>query len=277
MALDFLGAQLHAADLSGDRLRQLGDELDAPHPLVRRELLAGEREDRRGQFARGLRAGHQDQVGLRHGHAQRVGAGHHGDFGHRLVLDQRALQFERADAVVGSLEHVVGAADEGDVAVGITRRDIAGVVVAVVHRLGVLRGAFLVAGHQAERALAQVDADLAFVGLAAVCVEQRDAVAGQRPAHRARLERLAGRVADLRGGLGLAVAVAQLDAPGGAHALDDLGVERLAGADQLAQLQAPAVGREVFLDQHAPHRRRRAQAGDAVTFERRQQALRVEA
>ena len=94
-------------------------------------------EDRLGQFPARLRAGHEDQIGLGHRQAQWVGAGHHGHLGHRLVLDQRALQLERADAVVGGLEHVVGATDVGDVAVGVARRHVAGVVVAVAHRLGV--------------------------------------------------------------------------------------------------------------------------------------------
>jgi hypothetical protein len=35
------------------------------------------------------------------------------------VLDQHRLQLERADLVVAGLEHVVGAADVGDVAVGV--------------------------------------------------------------------------------------------------------------------------------------------------------------
>ncbi len=77
--------------------------------------------------------GREHQVGLGHRQAQRVRARHHGHFGHGLVLDQHALQLERADAVVRGLEHVVGAAHEGDVAVGVARGDVAGVVVAVAH------------------------------------------------------------------------------------------------------------------------------------------------
>src|SRR6201992_4386241 len=80
--------------------------------------------------------------------------------------------------------------------------------------------------------------------------EERDAVAGQRPAHGAELDLLAGRIADLTGGLGLAVAVADLQPPGGAHARDDLWVERLAAAGQLAQ--ADGKGGQILEHQQTP-------------------------
>ena len=41
------------------------------------------------------------------------------------MLDQCAFQLERADAVVRGFEHVVAAADIGDVAVGVTGGDVA--------------------------------------------------------------------------------------------------------------------------------------------------------
>jgi hypothetical protein len=110
--------------------------------------------------------------------------------------------------------------------------------------------------------LAHHQRDLALDRGLAVGVEQGDLVAGQRAAHGAGLERLVGRVADLRGGLGLAETVADGDAPGLLHLLDDLGVERLAGADQLAQLGLHRG--QVLLDQHAPHGRGRAHGGDLV-------------
>ena len=116
-----------------------------------------------------------DQEGLGHGQAQRVGARHHRHLGHRLVLDQRAFQLERADAVVGRLEHVVGAADEGDVAVGVAHRDVAGVVVAVAHRVGRLRARCPGSPPSGRAGAApSVEADLALVGRLAVGVEQRD-------------------------------------------------------------------------------------------------------
>ena len=65
---------------------------------------------------------------FRHREAQRVGRRDDRRLGHRRMLDQRAFQLERADPVVGGFEHVVGAADIGEIAVGIAHRDIAGAV-----------------------------------------------------------------------------------------------------------------------------------------------------
>ena len=264
-------AHLHAADLAADGLGQFGDELDAPHALVGRQALAREGQDGLSQFGAGWFAGHQGDEGLGHGQTHRVGAGHDGDFGHRRVLDQAAFQLERADAVVAGLEHVVGAADEGDVAVGVARGGVAGAVAAVAHHFRGLLGAVLVGLHQAQRAHRQVQRHLALVGRMFVDVEQHHLVAGKRAPHAAGLDGLAGRVADLRRGLGLAEAVAQGQAPGVLHLVNDLGVERLASADHLAQCQPAAPGRQVFLDQHAPHGGRRAQAGDLVLLQHAQQ------
>ena len=178
------------------------------------------------------------------------------------MLDQRALELEGADPVARGLEHVVGAADIGDVAVGVARADVAGVVEAVAHRLGGLLGVVGIALHQRHRPPRQVDAELAFVAGLAVRIEQHHRVARQRLAHRARLDRQARRIADHRGGLGLAEAVADLQAPGGPHLLDHLGVERLAGRDRLAQRGLPVAER--LLDEHAPDGGRRAQRLHAV-------------
>ncbi|MNV46891.1 hypothetical protein D3C71_1387380 [compost metagenome] len=276
-ALRFHLPQFHPADLPGDGLGQLADKFDAPYPLVGRQVLAGEREDAAGQFVAALGFMGQDQIGLGHCQAHRVGAWHHGHFHHRRVLDQRAFQLEGADAVVGSLEHVVGAADEGDVALFVDLRGVAGAVVAVAHHFGGLFRAVLVAQHQAERAHIQRQGHFAFVTRHAIRVEHGHPVARQRTAHGPRLEPLARRVADQGGGFRLAETVAQQQAPGMQDLLDDLRVERLTGAHQFAQAQACLVAGQVFLDQHAPHGRRRAQAGDAVAFQHAEQGLRAEA
>jgi hypothetical protein len=87
-----------------------------------------------------------------------------------------------------------------------------------VRRLGLVA---LVAQHQAQRRhRVQQQRDLAFLGRLLVEVEQGHAVARQRAAHRARLEELARRIADLAGGLGLPEAVADADAPGPLDLLD---------------------------------------------------------
>src|SRR6185437_12408941 len=149
----------------------------------------------------------------------------------------------------GRLEYVVGAADVGEVAVVVAGGHVAGVVVATAHRLGVPLGVAPVAGHQPQRAVRQVQADLALGRwLAGDGVDEDHGVTGQGAAHRAKLDGLAGSVADLGGGLGLAVAVPDGDVPGPADLLDHLGVERLAGREAFAQ--RGGVGRaEVGLDE----------------------------
>ena len=119
--LALLRAQLHAADLAGDGLRQLARtrcgacacRAPAARARRRRSLAPASRI--------GSQPGGEDHERLGHREPHGIGARHHRRLGHRLVLDQRALQLERADAVVGRLEHVVGAADVGDVAVGVAR------------------------------------------------------------------------------------------------------------------------------------------------------------
>jgi hypothetical protein len=111
-------AELDAADLAGDRLRQLG-ELEPADALVRREVDACVGEDRpRGLGVGGVSGGEGD-VRLRHREAKRVGGGNDRCFRDRGVLDQDALELEGRDAVVGGLEDVVGAPDVGDDAVGV--------------------------------------------------------------------------------------------------------------------------------------------------------------
>src|SRR5579863_609959 len=210
-------AQLHAADLARDGLREL-EELDPPHPLVRREPSPREAEKLEGRVARGFRSGCQRDVGLRDAEPELVGRGYDRRLGDEGVLDQHALDLERADLVVRRLEDVVGPADERDVAVVVSPRHVAAVVVAVGHRPGVSAP---VAGHQAPRAVRQVETDLSFPRAfdegAARDVDERDRDARERPAHGAGLERRAGWVPHRRRGLGLPVAVADREPPLLAH------------------------------------------------------------
>ena len=50
----------------------------------------------------------------------------HGGFGDARVIDERALDFHRADAVAGDVDHVVHAAEQPEVAVGVALRAVAG-------------------------------------------------------------------------------------------------------------------------------------------------------
>src|SRR3954451_830507 len=80
------GAQLHAADLSRDCLRQIA-EFDASNALVRSQAFATEREDRAGCFHGRWMARLEHDERLRYGVAQRVGARYHGGLDESLVLD----------------------------------------------------------------------------------------------------------------------------------------------------------------------------------------------
>ena len=209
--------------------------------------------------------------GLRHREPHRVGARHDGDFGHGLVLDQHALELERADAIVRRLEHVVGAADEGDSSRPrrASRRRRCGSSRRASRRRSSRRCPRSRPSARAAR-VAELQADLAFVGLrcrrrraarrdsrAAAGPSSRASPAGPARCRSARWSRSGrSRRASVR--------------PQASRTWSMIsGIERLAGADQLAQLQAPAARGQVFLDQHAPHGRRRAQRGHAVALERR--------
>ena len=113
---------------------------------------------------------------------QRVGRRHHGGLGHGFVFDQRAFQFERADAVAAGFEDVVGAADIGEIAIGVAGGDVAG---AVEGALDGLKAAtvLLVALHERGGGRVEREADDALFSLVMIGVEQADAVAGQGAAH----------------------------------------------------------------------------------------------
>ena len=99
------------------------------------------------------------------------------------MLDQHAFQLEGADAVVGSLEDIIGTADVGDVAIGVAGGDVAGMVPALAEG-GRVSGFFAgVTEHQAAGAGGEIDRDFTLAGGAAAGIQDFDAVAGQRPAH----------------------------------------------------------------------------------------------
>ena len=146
--------------------------------------VAGVAQDVVRGVGRRLEPGGEHDVRLRNGESKLIGRGHDRRFDDGRVLDEHALEFERADLVVGCLEHVVGAADVGQVPVGIPRRDVAGVEVAALRGLGVALGVADVPGHQVGGLLREVDADLAFVGLhPGDGVDEHDRAAGQGATH----------------------------------------------------------------------------------------------
>ena len=66
--------------------------------------------------------------------AIRVGHADDGALGHRRMLEERALDLERPDAVGGGEDHVVRAADEPEVALLVADGTVAGHVPAVAER-----------------------------------------------------------------------------------------------------------------------------------------------
>ena len=211
---------------------------------------------------------------LGQGGSHRVGRGDHRRLGHRLMLDQHALQLERADPVTARFEYVVGAPDIGQAAIRIPQRDVAGAIGATLRR-SQRTGIVEIALHERGRRRVERDGDLALLGLGPVRIEQPDRVAGRRPPHRPRRHRLPRHVADLQRRLGLAIAVADRDVPRRLHPLDHLRVQRLARRQRLAH--AHRGGAQIRLHQHAPHRRRRAERRHALGFQDAEQARRVEA
>jgi len=150
------------------------------------------------------------------------------------VFDQRAFQFERADAVIGGFEHVVGAADIGVVTIGIAPGDVAGAIGVRAERRERTVVA-LVPAHQPGRRRIECDAHFAFLDIAPVLVQQANAVAGRFLPHRAGLHDLSGIAADLQRGFGLAVALPDRFSPDLTDMADHFGIERLARRAQFAQ------------------------------------------
>ena len=141
--------------------------------------------------------------------------------------------------------------------------DIAGVVVPTGGDRGWTGPVVEVPGREVERTAGQVEADLALTGgagdrLAGRGVDEDDRHAGHGPAHRADDDPLAGEL-PIRQVVSVWPKPSRIVTPQCFfHLVDDLGVERLAGPDRLAQhAGAPEVG----LDEHPPDGGRGAEGG----------------
>src|SRR5699024_7360077 len=205
----------------------------------------------------------------------RIRRGHHSRLRNSLVFDQHAFQLERADPIVTGLEDVVRTPHIREVAIGIAPRHVTGVVEAARHHLGGPRVVVTVADHEPERTVVQVQTDLALVAdRAGSGVDQCHGETRQWPSHGTRPDLLTGCVRHLYGGFGLAETVADRDTPGLADLFDDLRVERLARADHLPRGRGEFG--DVGLDQHPPHGRWGAEAGDTASLHVPEQGLGVE-
>src|SRR5437879_4329828 len=156
-------AQLGAPDLAADRLRQVGDELDLARVLVRSGhrldvllQLAGERLRRKVP-------GRQHHERLDDLAAERVRLADDGRLGDRGVLDQGGFDLEWPDPVRRTVDHVVGAAHEPEVAVVVHRRAVAGdVPVAAMALLRRLRVAPVLLEHPDWTRRSHADGEITF-------------------------------------------------------------------------------------------------------------------
>ena len=132
--------------------------------------------------------------GLDHLHGHRVGLADHAGLGHGRVLHQDALHLEGADQVAGRLDHVIGAADEPEVAVAIPPREIAREIEAADEALPVARRLLPVAAEHGGPARAKGQLAL-HVGL----LDDLHAIVADAP-HDGRLARRAAAAPWTRGG-----------------------------------------------------------------------------
>src|SRR5690349_20972283 len=114
-----LVAQLGAADLAADRLRELVDEVDLTRVLVGSGEALGEVLELLGELGVALAAGSEDDEGADDLGSLGVVFADHRRLHHGLVLDQCRLDLEGADPVGGGGDHVVVAALEPEVAVAV--------------------------------------------------------------------------------------------------------------------------------------------------------------
>src|SRR4029453_632607 len=110
-------AQLGTADLAGEGLGQVVDELDLARVGVGGQALADVPLELAGQLVARLGARDQADEGLDDMPALGGGAAPHPRPGPPRVLEQGALDLERPDPVAGRDDHVVGPARVPDVAV----------------------------------------------------------------------------------------------------------------------------------------------------------------
>ena len=244
-------AQLASLDLPARGLRELGDECDLTRAVVRR----GDRLDMLlelgGEAVGRLLPRAQDDERLHDLAAVEVGHADDGALGDRRMLEERALDLERADAIRRRDDHVVCAPDEPEVPVRVARRSIAREVPVVPEDRGGLVGRLPVAGEERRRTAdeREVSLDAGRADLARR-VDHGHVVARGRKAHGPRPDGDAGRVRDEKRVLGLAVAVVHREPQRILESRDDLGIERLADRDGVAE---PGQMRELQLLELGEH------------------------
>src|SRR6185436_20601960 len=76
-----------------------------------------------------------------------------GRFEHRRMFDERALHLERTNPVAGTLDHVIGAADEPVITIRVARRPVPRQVPITAEPGGVLRRIAPILAEEAQRPL----------------------------------------------------------------------------------------------------------------------------
>ena len=211
--------------------------------------------------------------------AVRVGLADDSRLHHGGMLDQHRFDLERPDPVARRDDHVVGSADEPEVALLVLDGAVAGEVPAVAERLGVRGVVPPVARHQADRPLGlDRERDVALLACAetrAIVIDHVDVVAGRGLAHRAGPDLQAGEVRYEVDGLGLAVPVVDRGPVRLAPDPDHLGIERLACGDRVTH-PGEVEGAELELHERPEERRWRAERRHARLLEHAQAVLGVE-
>ena len=184
---------------------------------------------------------------------------------------QSALDFERSDAVTGTLDHVIASSDEPVIAVLIAPRQITGLIIAVVHNfLG--RGIVAVISVKKSDRESLVNAgyyDSAFgtgrTGLI-VIVDNIKIIQRTRSSHRARARRIPDEIRAQNRSLRLTEAFHNRLPRRFLPTEHDLRLQRLAGRQRHPDMRQIEL-RQILLNQIPVNRRRRTECGDLIFCE----------
>ena len=195
------------------------------------------------------------------------------------MFDQSALHFEGANAIASRQDHIVGATHEPEVTVLIDIAAIASQIPVADETCPITLRITAIVLEQSWRGIRfGADRDIAFLlrteRLAAL-INDRKLETGHRLTHGAEARFHGRMIATHQHGLGLTVAVADHESGGTLPGFDHFWIQRLAGADTVAQMRK-LIARQILQHHHAIHRRRATQSGDRVVRQQLQGLLRIE-
>src|ERR1700687_3321979 len=165
------------------------------------------------------------------------------------MLEQRALHFERTDAIPRADDHIVGPTDEPEIPVGIAIRRVAGAIaVAVEAGCGRLRILPILAKERRRAPAYRYLAGFTGGDLDGVLIDDAHDVAGDRFAHRTGTHEHARLVRHEDDAFGLPVAVVNGQIERFFPRVDHFRIQRFARRSAVAQLWKMEA-RQVLLDQ----------------------------